>query len=149
MLVISLAVVQWVRDPWEFTARVYHRRLPQAFTTGGYCGEFTMGVYCRRLLWEVNTGVYCGRLPSEFTLGDYHGSLPLGVKGPTLFVLGYHWLLLPTIDLMGNNREFEVWGIFEVLYWLWVVDSLRTLKVHHCLSLVTIGSPSNHWFSRW
>ena len=28
---------------------------------------------------------------------------------------------------------------FEVLYLLWVVGSLRTLKVHHCLSIVTIG----------
>ena len=26
-----------------------------------------------------------------------------------------------------------------MLYLFWVVDSLRTLKVHHCLSLVTIG----------
>ena len=91
MLVISLAVVQWVRDPWEFTARVYHRRLPQEFTTGGYCGEFTMGVYCRRLLWG---------LPQEFTVGDYHQSLLWGI---TMGV--YHWglkvhhyLSLVTID---------------------------------------------------
>ena len=111
MLVISLAVVQWVRDPWEFTARVYHRRLPQEFTTGGYCGEFTMGVYCRRLLWEVNTGVYCGRLPSEFTLGDYHGSLPLGLKV-------YHYLSLVTSDysyqpliewVIIGNLKFEAY----------------------------------------
>ena len=25
-----------------------------------------------------------------------------------LFVLGYHWLPLATIDLVGDNREFEV-----------------------------------------
>ena len=30
----------------------------------------------------------------------------------SLFVLGYHWLPLATIDLVGNNREFEVWDIF-------------------------------------
>ena len=30
---------------------------------------------------------------------------------------------------------------FELLYLLWVVDILRTVKVHHCLSLVTIGCP--------
>ena len=29
-------------------------------------------------------------------------------KGPSLFVLGYHWLPLATIDLVGANREFEV-----------------------------------------
>ena len=32
--------------------------------------------------------------------------------GPSLFVLGYQWLPLATIDLVGNNREFEVEGIF-------------------------------------
>ena len=26
----------------------------------------------------------------------------------SLFVLGYHWLTLATIDLVGYNREFEV-----------------------------------------
>ena len=25
----------------------------------------------------------------------------------TLFLLGYHWLPPATIDLVGNNREFE------------------------------------------
>ena len=28
-------------------------------------------------------------------------------KGPSLFVLSYHWLTLATIDLVGDNREFE------------------------------------------
>ena len=28
-----------------------------------------------------------------------------------------------------------------------MVDSLRTLKVYHCLSMVTIGCPSNHRFN--
>ena len=27
---------------------------------------------------------------------------------PSLVVLGYHWLLLAAIDLVGDNREFEV-----------------------------------------
>ena len=55
---------------------------------------------------------------------------------------GVNWLPLPTIDLMGDNREIEAY--FEVLYPFWVDDSLRTLKVHHYLSLVTIGCPSTH-----
>ena len=29
-----------------------------------------------------------------------------------MYVLGYHWLPLATIDLVGDNREFEVLGIF-------------------------------------
>ena len=28
--------------------------------------------------------------------------------GPSLFVLGYHWLPLATIVLVGDNRECEV-----------------------------------------
>ena len=51
-------------------------------------------------------GVYYGRLPQEFTTGGsvsvYHESLPWG---------------------------FEAY--FEVLHPLWIVDNLRTLKVHH------------------
>ena len=42
----------------------------------------------------------------------------------------------------GMQREIEAY--FEVLYPFWVVDSLRTLKVHHYLSLVTIGCPLTH-----
>ena len=30
------------------------------------------------------------------------------LKGPSLFVLGKHWLPLATMDLVGDNREFEV-----------------------------------------
>ena len=30
------------------------------------------------------------------------------LKGISLFVPGYHWLPLATIDIVGDNREFEV-----------------------------------------
>ena len=30
------------------------------------------------------------------------------VRGASLFVLGYHWLPLATIDLVHDNREFDV-----------------------------------------
>ena len=30
----------------------------------------------------------------------------------SLFVLGYHWLPLATIHLVGDNKEFEVSAIF-------------------------------------
>ena len=33
--------------------------------------------------------------------------------------------------------KFEVY--YKLLYPLWVVNSLRTLKTHHCLSLLTTG----------
>ena len=29
-----------------------------------------------------------------------------------MFVLAYHWLPLATIDLVDDNREFEVLGLF-------------------------------------
>ena len=30
------------------------------------------------------------------------------IEGASLFVHGYHWLPLATVDLVGDNREFEV-----------------------------------------
>ena len=30
------------------------------------------------------------------------------IEDASLFVLSYHWLTLATIDLVGDNREFEV-----------------------------------------
>ena len=27
---------------------------------------------------------------------------------PLLYILGYHWLPLATIDLVGDNREFDI-----------------------------------------
>ena len=36
------------------------------------------------------------------------GGYPQNCKGASLFVLGYHWLALATIDLVGDNREFDV-----------------------------------------
>ena len=29
-------------------------------------------------------------------------------KYPSLFALGYHWLPIATIDLVGYNKEFEI-----------------------------------------
>ena len=33
------------------------------------------------------------------------GRYSQNTEGVSLFVLGYHWLLLATIDLVGDNRE--------------------------------------------
>ena len=36
-------------------------------------------------------------------------------KGPSLFIFGYYWLSVATIDLVDDNKEFEVSGIFSAL----------------------------------
>ena len=59
-----------------------------------------------------------------------------------IIVHGYHWLPLAAIDLVGDkmgNLKFEAY--FDLLYPLKVFDSLRTLNMHHCLSMFTIGCP--------
>ena len=40
------------------------------------------------------------------------GSYSQNIEGATLFALGHHWLPLATIDLVGDNRELEIWGLF-------------------------------------
>ena len=43
----------------------------------------------------------------QVSVGGLHGwSLQVSVGG--LFVLNYHWLPIATIDLVGDNKEFEV-----------------------------------------
>ena len=37
-----------------------------------------------------------------------HSSIMIIVVKEPLFVLSYHWLPMATIDLVGDNREFEV-----------------------------------------
>ena len=62
------------------------------------------------------------------------------LKGASLFVHGYHWLPLATIDLVGDNREFEV---LRHILWSYnhykLVDGLRTFKG---ASLFVLGY---HW----
>ena len=77
-----------------------------------------MGLYCRRLPQEFTTGVYCVRLPWEFTVGGYHRSLP--------------WEVLFQFTMKVYHGRFEAY--FEVLHPLWIVDNLRTLKIHHYFS---------------
>ena len=40
--------------------------------------------------------------------GTRRGYTEQNIEGASLFVLGYHWLSLATIDLVSDNREFEV-----------------------------------------
>ena len=39
--------------------------------------------------------------------GDLY-SIKIYHCGRSLFIIGYHWLPLATIDLVSDNREFEV-----------------------------------------
>ena len=58
---------------------------------------------------QVYTEVYVGLCKStQVYVGVYAGLCGC----VSLFVLGYHWLSLATIDLVGDNRESEVWVIF-------------------------------------
>ena len=47
-----------------------------------------------------------GGVPGGGTQRGYAEAVRGG--GASLFVLGYHWLPIATIDLVGDNREFEV-----------------------------------------
>ena len=67
--------------------------------------------------------VYCGRLLWEFTTGGYQ---------PKEFSRGgYQRSLLQEVTMGGYHRSLP----------LVVVDNLRPLNVHHCLSKVNIGCP--------
>ena len=44
--------------------------------------------------------------------GGYCGSLLWNIECASFFILGYHWLLIATTNLVSDNREFEVCGIF-------------------------------------
>ena len=62
-----------------------------------------------------------------------------------MFVLGYHWLPIATIDLVGDNREFEVRGIFWHLIPIMIGSLSSNFKIpslfvlgYHWLPLATI-----------
>ena len=65
---------------------------------------------------------------------EVHGGVHRGVCGGVqrcaevcggVLVHGYHWLPLATIDLVGDNREFEVSGIFlrSYTHYEWLIVS--------------------------
>ena len=91
---------------------------------GGLCGsmwvyaEVYMGLHkglhgglCRstRRSTRRSTQVYVGLCGSMQVYAEVYTDL---CGGPWLFVLGYHWLPLATIDLVDDNREFDRLGIF-------------------------------------
>ena len=74
-----------------------------------------IGVHNGSLPWEVTVGgllqeVYHGSFPWEFTALTYFEALYLFWVIDILRTLkGYHSLSIVTIDLVGDNREFDVW----------------------------------------
>ena len=67
------------------------------------------------------------------------------MKGASLFVHGYHWLPLVTIDRVGDNREFEVLGIFCGLITIicgWYSQNVKGASLfvfgYHWLPIATI-----------
>ena len=73
------------------------------------------------------------------------GWYPRNCKDASLFVLGYHWLPLATIDLVGDNREFEVEGIFWAVIPImdgWYPQNIKGPSLfvlgYHWLPLATI-----------
>ena len=67
------------------------------------------------------------------------------MKGASLFVHGYHWLPIATIDLVGDNREFEVLGIFCGLITIisgWYSQNIKGASLfifgYHWLPIATI-----------
>ena len=68
------------------------------------------------------------------------------MKGASLFVHGYHWLPIATIDLVGDNREFEALGIFCGLITIisgWYSQNIKGASLfvfgYHWLPIATIN----------
>ena len=55
----------------------------------------------------------------------------IGIKDQSLSAIGYQLLPLATSQLVGDNREIDDSGIFEVFYSLLVDGSILPLKIHH------------------
>ena len=81
------------------------------------------------------------------TLNQSEGGVRRGVRrgASSLFVLGYHQLPLATIDLDGDNIEFEAFRHILSCYthysWLIVLDLQSFITIYPWLPLV---APSNH-----
>ena len=86
------------------------------------CAQGWWGHSVNQITQGLHARVACSRVMGTLSQSDYTGVVHKGCmcrvvcRGCTqgvcvqglLFVLGYHWLPLATIDLVGDNREFEV-----------------------------------------
>ena len=89
--------------------RVAHARVEGTLSQSDYTGVVHRGCAQGLHARVVCAGVVCkgggDTQPIRLHRGCAQG---LCAVGPSLFVLGNHWLPLATIDLVGDNREFEV-----------------------------------------
>ena len=92
---------------------VPHTRVERTLSQSDY-----MGVACKGCMQGLRTQglharvvcagvVHAGLRMQGLRTRVAHAGIVHAV-GPSLFVLGYRWLPLATIDLVGDNREFEV-----------------------------------------
>ena len=75
----------------DLLQRLYYRDFTTDFIVETYCGDLWKGV-------EEEIGILC-------KVGFLTLTTSLAVVGR---ILDYHWLPLATIDLVGDNREYEV-----------------------------------------
>ena len=78
-----------------------------------------METYCRHLLWTLPIETYCGKLlqrPVEGCWGKIRILCKLGflmsMTSSAVVInipCSYYWLFLANIDLLGDNKELEVW----------------------------------------
>ena len=61
-----------------------------------------MGGEHARHTWRGACASACGGMHTQGACGGVH------FKCASLFILGYHWLPLATINLVSDNRKFEV-----------------------------------------
>ena len=87
------------------------------------CAQGWWGHSVNQITQGLHARVACSRVMGALSQSDYTGVVRKGCmcRGYTqgvcvqglcmqglLFVLGYHWLPLATIDSVGDNRKFEV-----------------------------------------
>ena len=92
--------------------RVVHARVEGTLSQSDYTGVAPKGCACRGCTQGLRARV---ALKGCMHRGCMQGLCAQGLRarvahavGPSLFVLGCHWLPLANIDLVGDNREFEV-----------------------------------------
>ena len=67
--------------------------------------------------------LFVGPTTSQFGTHCFGGEL-ITIENPSLSALGYQLLPLATSQLVSNNREFDVSGILEEFYSLFMEGSL-------------------------
>ena len=109
-------------------ARKVHGRCKGAWEVHGRCTEGAHKEKLRERLWwgplanEIHFRCAEGAWKVRGRCTKVHGRCAEGAR-----------------EVHGRYAE----GVMPIIL-LAVVDSLRTLKVHHCLSMVTMVAPSNH-----